>query len=117
MREQLGWLAAIAEAGFTDGLPAAPAPAGPRSPVSLRVLPFTAGAHAAAGSGPMTLLRFAETPDIGVVHLSALSGGVSLAGRDVMTRYLRAFAQLRAASLTSSRSAQLIRAVARGFDR
>jgi transcriptional regulator with XRE-family HTH domain len=117
MREQLGRLAAIAEHEFADGLPAAQAPAGRRCVVSLRVLPFTAGAHAAAGSGPVTLLRFAEAPDIGVVHLAALSGGVSLAGRDVMTQYLRAFAQLRSASLTSSRSARLIRAVARGFDR
>jgi transcriptional regulator with XRE-family HTH domain len=126
MREQLGRLAAIAETGFADGLPAGlpaghaaagHAPVRPRCTVSLRVLPFSAGAHAAAGSGPVTLLRFAEAPDIGVVHLAALSGGVSLAGREVMRRYLRAFAELRAASLTSSRSAQLIRAVARGLDR
>jgi transcriptional regulator with XRE-family HTH domain len=117
MREQLARLAAVAETGYADGLAADDAPVTGRCPVSLRVLPFTAGAHAAAGQGTVTLLRFAEAPDIGIVHLAALSGGVSLEGRDMMTRYLRAFAQLRAASLDSSRSAKLIRAIARGCDR
>jgi transcriptional regulator with XRE-family HTH domain len=107
MREQLGLLATVAETGR------AAAPAGqPAGLAELRVLPFTAGAHAAAGSGPMTLLRFAEAPAIGVVHLAALSGGVSLEGRDEIARYLRAFTQLRAAALTPSRSAKLLRALA-----
>ena len=83
MREQLGRLAAVAETGFTDGQPdGSGVPDGGRSRASLQVLPFAAGAHAAAGCGSMTLLRFAETPEIGVVHLAALSGGVSLDGRE-----------------------------------
>jgi hypothetical protein len=117
MREQLGRLAAVAETGFTDGRRDADVPDGRRSRASLRVLPFAAGAHAAAGSGSMTLLRFADAPDIGVVHLAALSGGVSLDGREEVARYLRAFAQLRSAALSPSRSAQLIRVVARSYDR
>ncbi|HEY0933617.1 MAG TPA: helix-turn-helix transcriptional regulator [Trebonia sp.] len=117
MRGQLARLADVAETGFADGLPDADAPPGERCRVSLRVLPFAAGVHAAAGPGSMTLLRFAETPDIGVIHLPALSGGVSLEGRDVVTRYRRAFAQLRSAVLTPVQSARLMRSVARGFDR
>jgi transcriptional regulator with XRE-family HTH domain len=117
MRQQLARLAAVAEAGYADGLAADDAPGTGRCPVSLRVLPFAAGAHASASQGPVTLLRFAETPDIGIIHLAALSGGVSLEGRDMMTRYLRAFTQLRAASLDSKRSTALIRAIARGYDR
>jgi transcriptional regulator with XRE-family HTH domain len=117
MREQLGLLAAVAETGFTDGQHDSEVPDGRRSRASLRVLPFAAGAHAAAGSGSMTLLRFAETPDIGVVHLAALSGGVSLDGREEVARYLRAFAQLRSAALSPSRSAQLIHAAARSYNR
>jgi transcriptional regulator with XRE-family HTH domain len=130
MRDQLARLATLAEAGFADGLPGGQAaadrprgPAGPgdelavRSRVSLRVLPFAAGAHAAAACGAMTLLRFAEAPDIAVVHLAALTGGISLEGRDEVARYLRAFAQLRSAALTPPRSADLIRAVARGYNR
>ncbi len=117
MREQLGRLAALADTGFADGLPGSDVPEAGRSRISLRVLPFAAGAHAVAGCGPMTLLRFAETPEIGVVHLTALSGGISLEGREEVVRYLRTFAGLRSAALPASRSAQLIRAVARSYDR
>jgi transcriptional regulator with XRE-family HTH domain len=116
MREQLGRLAALAETGFADGLPDSDVAEAERSRVSLRVLPFAAGAHAVAGCGPMTLLRFAETPEIGVIHLAALSGGVSLEGRGEVARYLKTFTELRAAALPSSRSANLIRAVARSYD-
>jgi transcriptional regulator with XRE-family HTH domain len=116
-REQLGRLAALADTGFADGLPDTDIPEGQRSTISLRVLPFAAGAHAAAGCGSMTLLRFAETPEIGVVHLAALSGGISLADREEVVRYLRAFTELRSAALPASRSAHLIRAIARVGDR
>ena len=117
MREQLGRLADLAETGFADGLPDADVSGEERSRVSLRVLPFAAGAHAAAGCGSMSLLRFAETPAIGVVHLAALSGGVSLEGREEVGRYTRTYAQLRSAAHTTSRSAQLIRSIARAYDR
>jgi transcriptional regulator with XRE-family HTH domain len=117
MREQLGRLAALAETGFADGLPDSDVPCAERSSVSLRVLPFAAGAHAAAGCGSMTLLRFAETPEIGVIHLPALSGGINLEGREEVARYFRAFAQLRSAALPPSRSAHLIHAVARSYNR
>jgi transcriptional regulator with XRE-family HTH domain len=117
MREQLGRLAALADTGFADGLPDGAVLETERSRVSLRVLPFAAGAHAVAGCAPMSLLRFAETPEIGVIHLAALSGGVSLDGREEVARYLRTFAELRSAALPASRSAQLIRAVARSYDR
>ena len=117
MRAQLARLASLAATGFADGLPDSDVPEAERSTVSLRVLPFAAGAHAAAGCGSMTLLRFAETPEIGVIHLAALSGGISLEGREEVARYLRVFGQLRAAALPASRSAHLIRAVARAYDR
>jgi transcriptional regulator with XRE-family HTH domain len=112
MREQLARLADAAEAGYVGP----DAASEPRAPLSLRVLPFAAGAHAAAGSGSMTLLRFAEAPEIGIVHLAALSGGVSLEGRTEVGRYLRTFTQLQAAALAPARSARLIRGIARGYD-
>jgi transcriptional regulator with XRE-family HTH domain len=117
MREQLGRLADLAEGGFADGLPDTGVPESQRSTISLRVLPFAAGAHAVVACGPMTLLRFAEAPEIGVVHLPALSGGISLEGREEVARYDRSFVQLRAAALPASRSAHLIRAIARAYDR
>jgi hypothetical protein len=96
MRDQLARLAEIADHG-------------PDAGVSLRVLPFSAGAHAAAGCGGMSILRFAGTPGIGVIHLDGLSGGVSLDGPDEVARYLRAFTQLRLAALTPAASARLLR--------
>jgi uncharacterized protein DUF5753 len=81
--------------------------------VSLQVLPFTAGVHAAAASGPMAILRFADAPGLSVIHLAALSGGVSLEGRDDVARYIGAFARLRAAALTPAASARLLRVMAR----
>jgi transcriptional regulator with XRE-family HTH domain len=116
MREQLGRLAAIAATGYADGLPDGGAAATERSRISLRVLPFAAGSHAAAGCGSMTLLRFAEAPEIGVIHLAALSGGISLQGRDEVVRYQRAFDRLSAAALNPSRSAQLIRVLSRSYN-
>jgi transcriptional regulator with XRE-family HTH domain len=102
MRPQLTRLAALAAAGTAKGARG----------VSLQVLPFTAGAHAAAGCGSMAILRFADAPGLGVIHLAALSGGVSLEGRDEVARYSRAFAQLRAVALSPEASARLLRAMA-----
>lgn len=99
MRTQLARLATVADRG-------------PDAGITLRVLPFAAGAHAAAGCG-MAVLRFAGSPGIGVIHLDALSGGVSLDGARVLDRYLRAFAQLRLASLAPAASARLLREMAR----
>ena len=107
MRDQLSRLAALAEAGERAG-----AVAGAR--ISVRVLPFAAGAHAAAGCGSMTILRFAQTPGIGVIHLAGLSGGVSLEGREEVARYLRTFSQLKTAALAPQESARLLRAMTRG---
>lgn len=103
MRVQLAMLAALADEGES-----------PDAAVTLRVLPFAAGAYAAAGYGAMAILRFSETPSLGVIHLTALSGGVSLDGQDVIARYMRAFAQLRATALAPSASARLLRKLATG---
>jgi hypothetical protein len=72
------------------------------------------GAYA-AGNGSMTILRFADTPGLGVVHLpgAGVSGGISLEDPADLARYIRAFAQLRAAALTPAASARLLRNMAR----
>jgi transcriptional regulator with XRE-family HTH domain len=115
MRGQLGWLADVADAGLVRTLPDGDeVAAGARARVSLQVLPFAVGAHAAAGCGPMTVLRFAQSQGLGVVHLAGLYGGVSLEDREEVARYLRTFAQLRSAALSASASARLLRALAQG---
>jgi transcriptional regulator with XRE-family HTH domain len=77
--------------------------------VTLQVLPFAAGAHAAAGSASLAILRFPETPSLGVVYLEALSGGVYLESQEDVARYIRAFAMLRASALGAEATARMLR--------
>ena len=107
MRPQLDRLASLAAGAGAAGT------TGPS--VSLQVLPFEAGAYAAAGCGSMAILRFADTPGLGVIHLAALSGGgagVGLEAQEDVARYIRTFARLRAAALTPAASARLLRNMA-----
>jgi transcriptional regulator with XRE-family HTH domain len=85
--------------------------AGDYPAVTIQVLPFSAGAHAAAGSGSLAILRFPDAPSLGVVYLEALSGGVYLEDQADVARYVRAFALLRAASLSPTDSADLLRSL------
>jgi len=77
--------------------------------VTLQVLPFSAGAHAGAGSGSLAILRFPDAPSLGVVYMEALSGGIYLESQSDVARYIRAFALLRAAALSPADSASLLR--------
>jgi transcriptional regulator with XRE-family HTH domain len=74
----------------------------------VQVLPFSAGAHAAAGSASLAILRFPDAPGLGVVYLEALSGGVYLESQEDVARYIRAFALLRSAALSAVDTAQLL---------
>ena len=74
----------------------------------VQVLPFSAGAHAAAGSASLAILRFPDAPSLGVVYLEALSGGVYLESQEDVARYIRAFALLRAAALSPADSMRLL---------
>jgi transcriptional regulator with XRE-family HTH domain len=76
--------------------------------LTIQVLPFTAGAHAAAGSGSLAILRFPDAPSLGVVYLEALSGGVYLEGQADVARYTRAFALLSASALSAQDSLRLL---------
>jgi transcriptional regulator with XRE-family HTH domain len=79
------------------------------SDLTIQVLPFAAGAHAAAGSGSLAILRFPDAPSLGVVYLEALSGGVYLESQADVARYIRAFALLRASALDRADSLRLLR--------
>ena len=115
MRRQLEWLADVADSGLVGTLPDGErVGAGVRARIALQVLPFAVGAHAAAGCGPMTVLRFAQSQGLGVVHLSGLSGGVSLEDRAEVASYARTFGQLRSDALSAPASARLLRAIAQG---
>jgi transcriptional regulator with XRE-family HTH domain len=76
--------------------------------VTLQVLPFAAGAHAAAASASVAILRFPDAPSLGVVYLEALTGGVYLESQQDVARYIRAFAMLRSSALTTAQTTRLL---------
>jgi transcriptional regulator with XRE-family HTH domain len=97
MRSQL---ARLAELGERDG------------PLTIQVLPFSSGAHAGAGTGPLTIFRFAQAPGLGVVHLDGVSGGTFLDSPDDLDAHSMAFTRLRASALGPDESASLLRRMA-----
>jgi transcriptional regulator with XRE-family HTH domain len=85
--------------------------AGQQDNISIRVLPFSAGAHGAM-SGSFTLLEFPEPIDPDVVHIEYVSGAFSLEGDEEVAIYRHVFDDLMASALSQTRSAELIRAIA-----
>ena len=83
------------------------------SNITLQVLPFTVGAHAAGNSGPFAILKFPEAPDLGVVYLEAHTGGVYLEDAAEVARYNLVFEHLRASALSTAATTRLISEVAR----
>ena len=73
--------------------------------VMLRDLDF--GAHAAAGDGSLAILQFdlAPGPELGLVHLGGIAGGVCLEGQDDLGAYVRAFELLSDRAESPRRSA------------
>jgi len=82
--------------------------------VTVQVLTFEAGAHAAAGDGSIAVLEFAGAPDLSVVHLGGIGGGACLEGRRNLSTYAGIFDQLRAFALSPTASARLLRGLAGG---
>ena len=82
---------------------------GERANVSLQVLPYSAGVHAAI-DGPFVLLTFDGYPD--VLYLEHLMGCVYLEESEDATTAQQVFDHLRAAAFNTGDSAALIRDVA-----
>jgi hypothetical protein len=77
--------------------------------ITIQVLPFAGGAHPAGGSGPLSILRFADAPSLGVVHLPGPCGGIILDSPPDVASHARAFTLLSASALTPAATAQLLR--------
>jgi hypothetical protein len=77
--------------------------------ITVQVLPFSSGAHAAAGLGSLTIVQFAPASGLGVVYLDGASGGVCLGGQAILASYMRVFEQLRAFALSPAQSALMLR--------
>ncbi len=91
MRRQLTHL--LAEAG--------------RPGVTLQVLPFSSGAHAAHG-GPFSILEFPDRSDSEVVYVESVAGIIYLEKDKEVRVRAESFDRLRAAALAPSASADLI---------
>jgi hypothetical protein len=76
--------------------------------VTILVLPFASGAHAGAGSGPVTIFRFGQSPGLGMVHQAGLSGGIFLDSPGDLDAHAVAFTRLRASALSTEDSARLL---------
>ena len=78
--------------------------------VTVQLLPFSVGSHAAAG-GPFTVLRFAE-PDLpDVVYLEQLNSAVYVDKRSDVEDYLGVMEQVSVQALAPARSKDMIRAL------
>jgi Domain of unknown function (DUF5753) len=81
--------------------------------VTVQVLPFDSGAHAAATAGSLAILQFPGTPGLGIVHIGGATGGACLDSQADLAAHARMFEQLRAvAALTPAQSALLLRGLA-----
>jgi transcriptional regulator with XRE-family HTH domain len=77
--------------------------------VSVQILPFSSGAHAAADVGSLAILQFPEAPGLGMVHLGGAGGGVCLEGNADLANYTRVFEQLAVSALGPAQSALMLR--------
>ncbi len=85
-----------------------------RPNVTIQVIPFRAGGHAAAG-GPFSILRFAE-PDLpDVVYLEQLTSALYLDKPEAVDSYLMVMERLCMAAATPAASAKTIRAILREY--
>ena len=75
--------------------------------VTIQVVPFASGGHAAAG-GSFTVLRFAE-PDVpDIVYIEQLTSALYLDGRGDVDHYVQVMNDLSTEALTPARSAALL---------
>src|ERR1035441_5528269 len=85
---------------------------GTRPQITLQVLPFAAGAHPAAATGPLSILRFADAPSLSVGYLRGPCPGIFLDSPPDVASHARAFTLLRASALTPAATAHLLRDMA-----
>jgi transcriptional regulator with XRE-family HTH domain len=86
-----------------------------RSPqVTIRVLPFGAGAQPTGCAGGFSVLEFGPVPALGLVHVAGPAGGICLDAPDTVAAYARAFDRLRLLSLSPQDSVRKLWKIADG---
>ncbi|GGQ26002.1 helix-turn-helix domain-containing protein [Streptosporangium pseudovulgare] len=78
--------------------------------VTVQIVPFSVGGHAAAG-GPFSILRFAQ-PDLpDIVYLEQLTSAVYLEKRDEVERYIEVMERLCIEAEPASRTPEILRRI------
>lgn len=86
---------------------------GPSYPwLSIRILPFTASAHAAADSGGFSLLQFSGMPDLGLVKAAGPRGGIAFSDPSTVDAYAMTFRQTHPFTLNAQQSTLRLRQLA-----
>jgi transcriptional regulator with XRE-family HTH domain len=80
--------------------------------ITIQVLPFAGGPHPVGASGPLSILRFADAPSLGVVHLPGPNGGIFVDNPPNVASHARAFTLLLASALSPAATTQLLRDMA-----
>jgi transcriptional regulator with XRE-family HTH domain len=78
--------------------------------VTIQLLPFSSGGHAAAG-GPFTVLRFAERDLPDIVYLEQLTGAMYLEKRPEVEVYLRTMERITVQAETPNASKDMLRSL------
>jgi transcriptional regulator with XRE-family HTH domain len=84
-----------------------------RPNVTIQIIPFAAGAHAAAG-GPFSILRFADRDLPDVVFLEQLTSALYLDKRETVDHYMAVMDRLCLEASPSAATAKTINAILRG---
>jgi hypothetical protein len=80
--------------------------------ITVQLLEFGSGAHAAAGEGSVEILQLDGTSFQGLVHLGGVAGGVCLEEQADLAAYEDMFGQLRAFADSPAQSSLLLRGLA-----
>ena len=83
-----------------------------RPNVTIQVIPFAAGAHAAAG-GPFSIMRFAERDLPDVVYLEQLTSALYLDKRETVDHYMAVMERLCLEATPAASTAKVINAILR----
>lgn len=81
-----------------------------RPNVTIQILPFKAGGHAAAG-GPFSVLHFAESDLTDIVYLEQLATAQYLEKRDMVGKYLAVMERLRVEAASPADSVKRLQAI------
>jgi transcriptional regulator with XRE-family HTH domain len=72
--------------------------------LTVRILPFSAGAHAAGDGGTFSVLHFSQIPETGLVHVSGAAGGICLDDTAAVAAYTKTFSRMTSSTLTRQQS-------------